>query len=254
MAEQKSFKFFCPHCRRHLEAEYDMVGFEVECPDCGRSLIVPDFPPASNAVATARKPAPVITVVRKRENFIDKGKNRLKAIGIGVAVLVLFVGAGVFLENFKEFTAEANARAEAMAVTQAVATSIDRLVDFVNAPSEGRADALAGSLEACPADFQKAMVDFIVSISKTGDDMISDKEREDVVTGTVFLGLLAGAVSDTPGEAFSSGLQIGNLMQGEMQATGQKRLEREIRSKLCNLIDTAQKYGVDSQDLKNLLR
>ncbi len=39
--DQKSFKFACPHCGQHLEAEYDMIGISLECPICGQELAVP---------------------------------------------------------------------------------------------------------------------------------------------------------------------------------------------------------------------
>ena len=42
MTEEKSFKFNCPHCGRHLEADYDMVGMKFDCPECSQSLKVPE--------------------------------------------------------------------------------------------------------------------------------------------------------------------------------------------------------------------
>ena len=39
--DQKSFKFACPHCGQHLEAEYDMIGISLDCPICGQELAVP---------------------------------------------------------------------------------------------------------------------------------------------------------------------------------------------------------------------
>lgn len=34
-------KFFCPHCDQHLEADDDTAGMKVECPTCGRTLLIP---------------------------------------------------------------------------------------------------------------------------------------------------------------------------------------------------------------------
>ena len=42
MDNQASFKFACPHCGQHLEAEPDMVGMELECPSCGKTITVPE--------------------------------------------------------------------------------------------------------------------------------------------------------------------------------------------------------------------
>ena len=42
MAEQTTeFTLVCPHCGQHLSAELDWVGVEMECPTCGKTLIVP---------------------------------------------------------------------------------------------------------------------------------------------------------------------------------------------------------------------
>lgn len=42
MDNQAPFKFACPHCGQHLEAEPDMVGMELECPSCGKAITVPE--------------------------------------------------------------------------------------------------------------------------------------------------------------------------------------------------------------------
>ena len=42
MAIENTFKFPCPHCGQHLDAEYDMVGLEFDCPACGQPLTVPE--------------------------------------------------------------------------------------------------------------------------------------------------------------------------------------------------------------------
>ena len=59
---QATFKFACPHCGQHLEAEPDWAGMEVECPTCGKAITVPDpqqsthlpdVPPSTDAKATS---------------------------------------------------------------------------------------------------------------------------------------------------------------------------------------------------------
>ena len=36
-----SFKFSCPHCGKHVEAEEEWVGMEVECPHCQNTIHIP---------------------------------------------------------------------------------------------------------------------------------------------------------------------------------------------------------------------
>ena len=79
MTKKNSFKFSCPHCGQHLDADRDMIGITVDCPACGQSLTV-----QANPI--------MIKVVKRRERFIDRCKNWLKATSIGVVVLLLFFG------------------------------------------------------------------------------------------------------------------------------------------------------------------
>ena len=39
----KPFKFNCPHCSQHIEAEASHVGMEAECPACRGKMVVPQF-------------------------------------------------------------------------------------------------------------------------------------------------------------------------------------------------------------------
>ena len=41
-----SFKFACPHCGGHIEAEMSMQGDVVECPHCGKGIVVPLMKPS----------------------------------------------------------------------------------------------------------------------------------------------------------------------------------------------------------------
>ena len=43
-------KIECPHCSRPLDAEEELQGMEVECPDCWGDFIVPFFTPRDNSV------------------------------------------------------------------------------------------------------------------------------------------------------------------------------------------------------------
>jgi DNA-directed RNA polymerase subunit RPC12/RpoP len=42
----KDFKFSCPHCGQHIEADESMAGMAAACPTCSRQLVVPQPQPA----------------------------------------------------------------------------------------------------------------------------------------------------------------------------------------------------------------
>lgn len=277
MATEDTFKFACPHCGQHLDAEYDMIGMAFDCPACGQSLTVPEIvdvpheevisresetachPPDTKDKAEAVCSAPpVITVIRKRERFLDKYRNRLKAVGIGVAVLLLFVGVGVIKTTLDEVdaatTETGKATVKAGSQTRIVATSIESLLNFIDLPNDRRLQVLSKSLEACPKDFQDAVTDFIVSASRTSDDMISDREREEMAKGRAVLGLLFGAASQNdPQSGVSAGLQLGDLLCAEVKEKANRKLKQEIEAKLNRLIEVAEKYGIDPNKLENAL-
>lgn len=251
MTEEETFKFACPHCGRHLRADGDMAGMCVDCPACGQALIVP----VGRSGASCRRTAPVVKVIRRREGILGKCKRHMKAVATGLVVLFLFVGAGVVMEHATDASVFGNgADAEAEFAKKAVTDAIQCLGNYLDARTEVRLNALSQSLERCPKDFQEAVNDFLITLRKTPDDMISAREREDAQTAGAFLGLLAGAASDNPGDALTSGLLIGGAIHGEMQQKAQLRLQQELKYKLANLIDIARKYGADSNDPKNALQ
>ena len=108
-----TFKFACPHCGQHLEAESDWVGMECECPECGKAITVPE-PPITTSVAesvapsipTAQQPAIqtiekteeppppplIITVVKSREGFFSRNRKWLIPVAGGAAALLLIAG------------------------------------------------------------------------------------------------------------------------------------------------------------------
>ena len=69
--DNTNFKFACPHCGQHLEAESDWVGMEVECPRCGKAITVPKPPsakaaePASSDNSVKPHSPPVIKTIAK---------------------------------------------------------------------------------------------------------------------------------------------------------------------------------------------
>lgn len=109
-----TFKFACPHCGQHLEAEPDWAGMECECPGCGNTLTVPQPPmgtsaaePVEPSVPTTQQaaiqtiekseekappPPPIITVVRSKEGFFARNRKWLIPVAGGAAALLLIVG------------------------------------------------------------------------------------------------------------------------------------------------------------------
>lgn len=278
MTEEKSFKFNCPHCGQHLDAEHDMVGMEFDCPACGQPLTVsevgnsspneggdlfaeehlhPSDPPSEETEPTPLS-TPKITVIRKRERLIDRIKKRMKAVGIGVAVLLLFAGVGVIKECLDEpETATATKEKSKVANSakiKAVMTSLECLLNYFEMPNERRLGVLSRSLESCPKDFMDAVKEFLVSVSRTGDDMISDREREDIIKAKIALGLIFGAVNQNdPQSGVAAGLQLGDLISAKTQESASQRLKRDIESKLNHLLDVAERYGVDPNKLETAL-
>ncbi len=278
MTEEKSFKFNCSHCGQHLDAEHDMVGMEFDCPACGQSLTVPEVgnsspneggdlfaeehlhpsaPPSEETEPTPLS-TPKITVIRKRERLIDRIKKRMKTVGVGVAVLLLFAGVGVIKECLDETeTATATkekAKVANSAKVKAVMTSLECLLNYFEMPNERRLGVLSRSLESCPKDFMDAVKEFLVSVSRTSDDMISDREREDMIKGKIALGLIFGAVNQNdPQSGVAAGLQLGDLISAKAQESANQRLKRDIESKLNHLLDVAERYGVDPNKLETAL-
>ena len=278
MDVENTVKFTCPHCGQHLDAEHDMVGMEFDCPACGQPLTVPEVgnsspneggdlfaeehlhpsaPPSEEPEPTPLS-TPKITVIRKRERFIDRIKKRMKAVGIGVAVLLLFAGVGVINECLDEpETATATKERSKVAnnaKVKAVMTSLECLLNYFEMPNERRLGVLSRSLESCPKDFMDAVKEFLVSVSRTSDDMISDREREDMIKGKIALGLIFGAVNQNdPQSGVAAGLQLGDLISAKTQESANQRLKRDIESKLNHLLDVAERYGVDPNKLETAL-
>ena len=278
MDVENTVKFTCPHCGQHLDAEHDMVGMEFDCPACGQPLTVPEVgnsspneggdlfaeehlhpsaPPSEEPEPTPLS-TPKITVIRKRERFIDRIKKRMKAVGIGVAVLLLFAGVGVINECLDEpETATATKERSKVAnnaKVKAVMSSLECLLNYFEMPNERRLGVLSRSLESCPKDFMDAVKEFLVSVSRTSDDMISDREREDMIKGKIALGLIFGAVNQNdPQSGVAAGLQLGDLISAKTQESANQRLKRDIESKLNHLLDVAERYGVDPNKLETAL-
>ena len=189
----------------------------------------------------------MITVIKKRESFIARCKNLVKAIGIGLVVLLLFVGVGSMISETEIEKSDVEVKYDA------VKDSIECLLDYIEVSNDRRLQVLSNSLSPCPADYQDAVKEFLIAASQTVDDVITETERNEAMAGSVVLGLLAGAVSDSPQDAFIAGGQVGNLMWEETQRRAQKRLRQQIETKRTHLINVAQKYGINAIKLENAL-
>ena len=118
MTEENCIKFACPNCGQHIEADSDMVGMDLDCPVCGHPFRVPRnwemsreecnsyekceqnrLPDLNDEPETVHSAHPTITIVRKRKHFFDRCKSKVKTVGIGIAVLLLFVSVGVLTSN-----------------------------------------------------------------------------------------------------------------------------------------------------------
>ena len=121
-SQEHNFKFACPHCGQHLEAEPDWVGMVVECPTCSKALTVPQPPSATSAapgapIASSKPqpeiqtffsreegalpPPPIISVVKKGEGLSRRKRTWLIPVAIGATVL-LIVGLLVVRPKSKE--------------------------------------------------------------------------------------------------------------------------------------------------------
>ena len=193
----------------------------------------------------------------KKGKFIISGIAVLLAISLAVPFLLPFsddsnavnpainaavptINAAVSKNSRTNTTSENHA--------EKIKEAVQALGNYIETPTDRRLKAVSESLEHCPQDFREAVKDLLSSLNKTCNDMISEQERKDTEVGGLILGVLAGALSDNPRDAMSSGFQIGYAIHSEMQQNAQKRLEQEIKYKLTNLIDIAQKYGVDLND------
>ena len=203
MVKGNSFNFACPWCGQRFEVEYDMAGMAFDCPTCGKPFKVPridNIPPKGCVSHNNAKPNQPPSEFQ--QPTVNSGKKRLKVFGIGFAVLLVLVGIGVVTVISRKHAA--------------VTTSIECLLNCVEIPTERRLGVLSKSLESCPGDFSDAVRDFLISVSRTSDDMISDREREDMIKGKIALGLIFGAVNQNdPQSGVTAGLQLGDLLSAK---------------------------------------
>ena len=251
--DENSFKFSCPHCGQHIEVDCDMIGMGVDCPTCGKPFTVPEM--------ETHRLSPVITVIKKRESFIDKGKNLVKAIGIGIVVLLpsvvvvllpFVVGVGVIKEILDDAESE----------TKAVGTSINCLLNFIRRPNDRRSQALFKSMESCPMDFQDAVKKYLEATRKTIGDFMTQteedpsKELERELYHTIRRG---SPVDLDPQLAGLKSLAVGAAAEEVMRRRESRieaarlQLKTEIENAAKRLIDVAEKYGIDAISLEDAL-
>ena len=270
MVESQGFKFSCPRCGQHLEAELDMVGITIDCPGCGQSLKVPSSSSECQAgvvsdakaeVETTDDGSPKIVVLKRRESFTGRWKKRLKTMGIGIALLCLFAGVGIMVQittddgNATETAGERNenprGRKEAsrpfVSANKKVLSSVECLLDFMKLPNERRLRVLLDSLQDGPGDFRNAVKEYLDAFAKNPEDFISSKEKEEVETGTLgaaaLLGILGAACTgDFQGAqgGVNAGLQLGDMEYAKLQEKAGHRWLEEMEKKRNRLIEVAQ--------------
>ena len=282
MATQNAFKFPCPHCGQHFDAEYSMIGMTLDCPVCGQSIMVRGVvdSPQEEVILSEREAqhhsqetndksetvcptTPVITVIRKRERFADKCKNRLKAVGIGVAILLLFSSVGIIKKCIDEdgsaTTTNEEAKIKSDAKIKAVMNSIECLLNYIDLPNERRLGVLSRSLESCPEDFQDAVIKYLDSNRKTINDFMTTTEEdlEAEVKRELYRTIRPGSPVDI--DPRLSGLK--NLAVAEAVAnvkrmcieSAKSRLETEIENSVKHIIGVVEKYGIDPSRLENAI-
>lgn len=287
MPESNSFKFSCPNCGQHLEETADMAGLIVDCPNCGQSLVVPaneeglseavdpDAKGDSNYpernVVVVHPQLPTITVIKGREGFIDRCKRHVKAIGIGIALLCLFVGVGIIAQISNDNgdasvpvevqRENRNGRTESLRPTvsakKEVLASVECLLDFLKLPNERRLQVLSNSLDAGPRDFKDAVSEYLVSVVKNPDDMISTGEKEEAMKAkagaAILFGILGAASTGDSQRGVNAGLELGDMAYAELQDKARRRLRDEIERKRNRLVEVAQKYGINSNAFEEAL-
>lgn len=248
MTGSYNITFSCPHCGQYLEADSDIVGMSVECPGCRKSLIVPSFDSecqkemslgtntktknqSTDEVASGNKRPYVRPSIRCREFFSKRNKKRLKAIGIGVGLLLLVIGIGVAILSAVNRGAESILSPE----NRQVSESIECLLNFMKIPNERRAKVLADSLESCPDEFQIAVCEYLGAMQ--------NDDAENMAIGLVSLLGLAAV------EAGADGSTVFSSIQGLKKSA----IQRKIEPKRNCLIDVSQKYGIDSNTLEEIL-
>lgn len=274
---ENSFKFQCPHCGQHIEVDCDMIDIRLDCPTCGQPFIVPRMnacaeedgvphefcdTPDQKASSDGRLdvnhcPSPVITVIRKRESFIDRSKNWMKAIGIGCAALLLFVGVSVIKEisNDVPTTTVEKTIGEAGFETKAVVASINCLLNFIRRPNDRRSQALFKSLESCPKDFQDAVKKYLDSNRKTILDFMTEAE-EDLSKGLPLFTIRRGNSIDADPQLVVLRIQPGDDAERRreyLMESAKQHKKTEVENAAKHLIDIAEKYGVDPISLEDAL-
>ena len=252
----------------HIDAKSGRIRINTLCTkaksavNTAKDTLIPVLKTAANktktkaipALKSAANAAKIKTVALwqsgKKGKFIISGIAVLLAISLAVPFLLPFSDDSNAVNPAINAAVSKNSRTNTTSENHAekIKEAVQALGKYIETPTDRRLQAVSESLEHCPQDFREAVKDLLISLNKTCNDMISEQERKDAEVGGLVLGLLAGAISDNPRDAMSSGFQIGSAIHSEMQQKAQKRLEQERKYKLTNLIDIAQKYGVDLND------
>ena len=187
-----------------------------------------------------------------------------RAIILGFTALLVICLFAPFIQNNKIGLYYHNGDGDPKVVAKAaVEESVKCLLDYVRRPNDRRWQALTKSLVSCPADFQDAVRSYITSASKTVDDFISEYTEEDFkksvkyyYENTVRPGSIvdidpqfAGLRQLIEADAVTSAIRSRNASI----ESARFKLKTEIEKSINNLIDIAEKYGIDPIKLEDAL-
>jgi DNA-directed RNA polymerase subunit RPC12/RpoP len=95
----KAFKFACPVCGQHINADADNTGSQIECPTCFQKIVVPQAPASEDAkfilsASQVRKPRPLGT---PEEPALATGSSKVPWLVVVLAGLLLCGAAAAFV-------------------------------------------------------------------------------------------------------------------------------------------------------------
>ena len=265
------FKFLCPHCGQHLEAEADMIGTEIECPVCGNGLKVP---------AVQTKPQKYRSRFKKCWIFAGAGL---------VAVWVLISGVCMPLPGNREKSPDVQANSQELSSSigrlssdnnenrmqdkaeavnpndnAVVAATVRCLLNFIRRPNDRRAQALLNSLESCPVGFQEAVIKYLDSTKKTVNDFMPETnesfeeevERELYARNYIRRGSPIDIDPRLAGLKSLAVVEVAGKVKRRRESrieSAKLRLKAEIENAVKHLVDVAEKYGIDAIELEDAL-
>lgn len=88
--------FDCPICKRSLEADEDLAGTDVQCPNCGRFIQIPGSTPVQQPPSPPPPPYPAAPTVRAQPTASQPVQVVVTDIRMPFASMVTFMVKWVF--------------------------------------------------------------------------------------------------------------------------------------------------------------